>query len=400
MLAQTAQRVKVEVQLAAEERIHKSESQLAEAQRIAHLGSWEWNVETGKVNYSEEMYRIHDLEPQERPTYPRRFLARVHPDDRHQTIEHLRHAYRSQEPFNFEHRIHLSDGETRILQTRGRFLVDRSGRRMVGTTEDVTERVRAEQLRHRLMQEKATAQEAVGARDEFLSVVSHELRSPLTSLSLHIQALTARSKSSQRLTPAALATKLDTIDHQVRRLIRLANNLLDLSRITLGRLELERELLNLAELAREAVARNNESIAHAGCAVMLTGDDPVVGSWDRLRLEQVLDNLLSNAVKYGAGKPIEIDVRRQGGEACLAIRDHGQGIPREHQTRIFQKFERVATLRQSGGLGLGLWIVREVVTALGGSVSVSSEPGEGSTFVVALPLHAGSQSAALQGKTG
>jgi len=230
------------------------------------------------------------------------------------------------------------------------------------------------------------AREAVRARDEFLSIASHELKTPLTTLQLQIQGLARKLKSSvERPALQGLAPRVATSERQIERLTALINNLLDISRITAGRLDLDLEPVDLAAVAKEAAARFGEELARAGCVLELRAEGECVGRWDRLRLEQVVTNLLSNAAKYGAGRPIEIEVN--GGEATarFSIRDHGIGIPAEHQARIFERFERAVSDRHYGGLGLGLWIVRQIVEAFGGTIQVESRAGAGSTFTVLLP---------------
>ncbi|HKF44709.1 MAG TPA: PAS domain S-box protein [Thermoanaerobaculia bacterium] len=230
------------------------------------------------------------------------------------------------------------------------------------------------------------AREAVRARDEFLSIASHELKTPLTTLQLQVQGLIRKIRSGARDSPAeTVAARLTTAERQVERLTGLINNLLDISRITAGRLDLDLEPVDLGAVVREAAARSREESARAGCEIRMDVNGPCVGQWDRMRVEQVVSNLFSNAIKYGAGRPIEVAV---GGDEVLArftIRDHGIGIPPEHQARIFERFERAVSDRHYGGLGLGLWIVRQIVDALGGSILVESQSGKGSMFTVNLP---------------
>ncbi|WP_328285473.1 PAS domain-containing sensor histidine kinase [Myxococcus sp. NMCA1] len=234
------------------------------------------------------------------------------------------------------------------------------------------------------------AQEAVRARDSFLSVASHELNTPLTSLMLNIQALRREMEpraSNGPASPEALSTKVVAVQRQVSRLSSLVRELLDVSRITAGRLRLEREDLDLAALTREVVPRFTEDLARAGCALHLDAGGAATGHWDRLRLEQVLQNLLSNAIKYGRGRPIEVRVGADASRACLSVKDQGVGIPPEGRARLFQRFERLASERHYGGLGLGLWIVKQIVDAMEGRILVESVPGQGSTFTVELPRH-------------
>ncbi len=232
------------------------------------------------------------------------------------------------------------------------------------------------------------AQEAVRARDSFLSVASHELNTPLTSLTLNIQALRRDMEHRPGGGPAsaeALASKVVAVQRQVSRLSSLVRELLDVSRITAGRLVLEREHLDLAALTREVVPRFSEDLARAGCELHLDAQGPATGHWDRLRLEQVLQNLLSNAIKYGRGRPIEVRVGADAAHAWLSVKDQGLGIPPEGHARLFQRFERLASERHYGGLGLGLWIVKQIVDAMDGRIRVESTPGQGSTFTVELP---------------
>ena len=225
------------------------------------------------------------------------------------------------------------------------------------------------------------AQDAVRARDEFLSIASHELKTPLTSLALQSDSLRL---SARRSDAATLLRKVEVIRRSVDRLGRLVGSLLDLSRITAGRLELELEETDLAEVTREVVSRFDEEATRAGCVLRLDAPEPVTGMWDRLRLDQVVTNLLANAVKYGPGKPVDVQVRGEPGRAVCSVRDRGIGISAADQERIFGRFERAVSKRHYGGFGLGLWIAREIVEALGGAVRVVSAPGLGSTFTVEL----------------
>jgi signal transduction histidine kinase len=230
-------------------------------------------------------------------------------------------------------------------------------------------------------------QDAVRARDEFLSIASHELRTPITSLQLAAQGLLrlVRDVPIERAPPSFVVSSLDTAVRQTARMAALIDRLLDVSRIQAGRLDLQIEDVDLAAVAREIVAQSQAELANARTQVVLKADAPAVGRWDKARVEQVVSNLLSNAIKYGANKPIEIAVESDGATARLTVRDHGIGIAPERMPRIFERFERAVSSRHYSGLGLGLYIVRRVLEALGGSVRVQSAPGEGATFVVELP---------------
>ncbi len=235
----------------------------------------------------------------------------------------------------------------------------------------------------RLYQE---AQAAVAARDDFLSIASHELKTPVATLQLLIQNLLRRLQADpSSVSPATASERLAAVDKQVLRLTKLINDLLDLSRITDGRMELELEPTDLVSIVRDVVARHEEDARRAHCTVSLAVDSSAEGVWDRMRLDQVVENLLSNAIKYGAGGPIEVRVDGDESVARLMVRDEGIGIPPEAQARIFQRFERAVSASDYSGFGLGLWIVHQIVSAHSGNLRVESEPGRGSAFHVELP---------------
>jgi signal transduction histidine kinase len=233
----------------------------------------------------------------------------------------------------------------------------------------------------------AEAREAVQMRDGFLSMASHELHTPLTSLKLTLDALVKKAVADPHGTMPIpfLQAKLQRLERQVGRLADLVVELLDVARAAQGRLPLTMEALDLREVVRDVADRYADELSRQGCALWLQCN-PAVGHWDRSRLDQVVTNLLSNALKYGAGKPITITTRVEGDEAVLTVRDQGIGIAAENHERVFQRFERVVSGRHYGGFGLGLWIVREIVQAFGGQIAVDSKPDAGATFVVRLPL--------------
>ncbi len=223
------------------------------------------------------------------------------------------------------------------------------------------------------------AHEALRARDEFLAIAAHEIRGPISSLHLAVQTL-----RSGKLSPEGQATALEVIEREDRRLGRFVRELLDLGRIRGGRLQLSLEPVDLAEVVRETVSAQKGDIDASGSSITVTAPGSATGEWDRMRVEQIVANLLSNAVKFGGGKPIEIRVRDEGENVTLEVGDHGIGIPPEIQERIFNPFERGVSLRNYGGLGLGLYIVRSLTEAFGGSIAVESSPGD-TRFTVTLP---------------
>ena len=229
------------------------------------------------------------------------------------------------------------------------------------------------------------SQRSIAVRDEFLSIASHELRTPLTSMQLHVSGMQRQIKRPD-MTMDKVGDKLVALDRHVGRLTDLVNALLDVSRASAGRLQLDPADVDLVAVVREVAARFQPDLANARSFLSMQLPESLVGCWDPMRLDQVVTNFLSNAVKYGAGKPIEISVRSEGGRAILTVRDHGIGIATADQRRIFERYGRAVSAEHYGGLGLGLWIVRVYVDAMGGSIHVASEPGRGSVFTVELPL--------------
>jgi signal transduction histidine kinase len=221
------------------------------------------------------------------------------------------------------------------------------------------------------------------AREEFLHVASHELRGPIGTLRLAVQLLGRDVRKGR--TEDVLAHRLRIIERQAGRLSRLSDMLLDVSRITAGRLELAREAGDLSALVREVVARVVDEAGETGVELRVDAPEEVRCTFDAARLDQVVSNLLSNAVKYGRDAPVDVRVRREAGSAVVEVEDRGIGIAPEDRERIFDQFERALSARHFGGIGLGLWIVRQLVEAHGGKIRVRSAPGEGATFTVELP---------------
>jgi signal transduction histidine kinase len=233
------------------------------------------------------------------------------------------------------------------------------------------------------------AQEATRVREDFISIAAHELRTPLTPLKLQVELVRRHlTKRGIELEPGgpALLKLIDGSDKQIDRLSRLVEDMLDTSRVATGQLTLDLESVDLSELVRELVERLQPELSRAKCSLELRVEPNVVGRWDRVRIEQVLINLLTNATKYGAGKPIELTVTTGAGLATIVVRDFGIGIAPEDRQRIFERFERAVSRRGFGGLGLGLYVARQIVQAHGGAIRVESEIGKGSAFIVELPL--------------
>jgi light-regulated signal transduction histidine kinase (bacteriophytochrome) len=232
--------------------------------------------------------------------------------------------------------------------------------------------------------------EAVKVRDNFLSMASHELRTPLTVLKMQLGAL-ARGTRALESEPLRqdMHRRLEVARSQVGRLEKLISDLLDVSHISAGHLRVTLEMVDLGALVEEVLGRHHEQLARSGCTLHLDIEPGVTGRWDRLRLEQVITHLVNNALKYGRGQPIHVTLQQtpEGG-ARLTVRDHGVGISPEDQVRIFERFQRAVSDKHFAGFGLGLWLVRQVLQALGGHIRVESMPGHGASFTVELPPRA------------
>jgi signal transduction histidine kinase/PAS domain-containing protein len=227
------------------------------------------------------------------------------------------------------------------------------------------------------------AQDALRMRADFLSIVAHEIRSPLTSMHLSVQRLRRRP-----LPPSDLARALDLVEREDRRLGRFVDELLDVGRIQAGRFAFDFQEVDFSAVVRAAAAPLAGELARSRSSLAITTESTLLGHWDRFRLEQVVMNLLSNAIKFGLGKPIEVSLAASDRHAVLRVTDHGHGIASGMREKIFLPFERAVSARHYGGLGLGLYIVRTIVTGMGGTVGVESEPGAGTSFVVTLPRQA------------
>jgi signal transduction histidine kinase len=235
----------------------------------------------------------------------------------------------------------------------------------------------------RLKTIQAELTEAVRVRDEFMSVAGHELRTPLAALALQIQSLQRLTGQSER--DDRIHARLGKAIRQVERLSELVTELLDVSRIASGTLELHVERFDLAALVVEVVARLEDSATQAGVRLVFNPVTEVFGEWDRSRIDQVTTNLLINAIKYGDKKPVVVVVEGKNDHGRITVRDEGIGIAHDAQERVFERFERAVSERHYGGLGVGLWLCREIVHAHGGRIALHSEPGVGTTVTADFP---------------
>jgi signal transduction histidine kinase len=228
------------------------------------------------------------------------------------------------------------------------------------------------------------AQQALRAREEFLSIAAHELRGPLSAMNLAVQTLRRRD-----VPDPTRDRMLSLIEREGRRLTRFAQDITDITRIRAGTLGFADTEVDLVQIVREVVARLAPDVERSGSTVSVDAAAPVIGSWDRVRIDQVVTNLVINALKFGLGRPIELSIAASGGWGTLEVSDHGLGVRASQREVIFHPFERAVPVRHYGGLGLGLFIVRTIVTRYGGTVHVEPRDNGGSRFVVRLPQGAG-----------
>jgi signal transduction histidine kinase len=353
----------------AELALRRTADTLAEAQELASVGSWEWEVGSDRAIWSRGLFRIFGLEPTPNGAAQREaFFAPVAPRDRERVRDTIERAARERQPFELTYSIVLPDGAERVVFVRGRVDTDETGKgRLVGTAQDVTERHRLQVL-----------------RENILAAVSHELRTPLTSILGF--AVTLRERRST-LDDETAAEIIDELVRQSLRLERLLSDLLDIDRLRLGRLHAELAPANVTELARRAAAAVE---ATDGTGVDVHGDD-VVAIVDASKLERVLENLVANAVKHTpTGTTVSVTISADPRGVLIGVDDNGPGIPEPQKQEIFDLFARGAD-PNTPGTGVGLALAAQFVALQGGRVWVEDNPGGGAAFRVLLPAGATEQ---------
>lgn len=225
---------------------------------------------------------------------------------------------------------------------------------------------------------------------ELVATVAHELRNSVAPLifqvRLAVEQIERMKGADEPIPPDWAQNQFHGAEQRLNRLLETLNRLLDISRLSTGRVDLQPEPVNLVRAVRETVSSFEAELAAAHCELTLDERSAPTGWWDRVRLEQICRNLLSNAIRFGAGHPIEVAIDGDTDFAVLRVRDHGVGIPVDEQGRIFDRFERGAEPRH-GGFGLGLWVVKNICSAMGGTIVVESTPGDGACFTVTLPRY-------------
>jgi PAS domain S-box-containing protein len=394
----TADKLNAELRQEASEReciaadLRKREASLANAQRIAGIASWEWDLKANEIRGSDEAYRIFSIDREVESITFEDFLAMVHPDDRDAVAQAVTRALHDDETYSVEHRAVAADGSTRVVHQRGEVLRDENGNPvwMSGTTHDITDRHRiSEELRAASLR----AEEASEAKSRFLANMSHEFRTPLNAIIGYSEIL---REDALDLGQTANVNDLERINGAGRHLLALVNEILDLSKIEAGKTELHIESLDVQELVEEAVAtvrslvEANHNTLTLDCGTRLGRMDA-----DALRVRQMLYNLLSNAGKFTEYGEVRVTVRRiskskqtvRDGWILIEVSDTGIGMRPDQIRTAFEAFGQLdaSTTRKQGGTGLGLAITKHYCEMMGGAVSVQSEPDKGSTFTLRLP---------------
>jgi PAS domain S-box-containing protein len=355
-----------------ETRLRHRERLLVDAQGVAHLGVWEWDLETQRVIWSEELFRMYGLDPSgHQPTYAD-YLTRVHPDDRQRVSEATAAAIEEKRAYSHDERVYRSDGEMRHLHTWAEPVLDANGElvRLVGVCQDVTAR--------------KVAEEKSAWKSTLLHVASHEIKNPLSPMLLVLEQLTAGRYGPMS---ASQSDAVSLVMQQAQRISHLVRDLVDVALIEQGRLHFEPREFDLVPLVRRVA----ETFRPLGQRWGVSLDDALEGELavnaDPDRLEQVAVNLLSNAVKFTPqGRVVRVFAERVGSDAVVSVIDEGPGLDDEQRERLFVAFGEPGMPQHGGsGSGLGLFISKSLVEAHGGRLWCESTPGRGCTFSFAVP---------------
>ena len=385
-----------------EEKLRRSEASLAEAQRIAHLGNWDWGIVKNELRWSDEIYRIFGLKPREFGATYEAFLNSVHPDDREFVKKSVDEALNQRKYYSIDHRIVLPDASERIVHAQAEVFLGKAGRpiRMVGTIQDITELKRAEgairkaydeleakvaERTEELSQANIRLKGLDKLKSMFLASMSHELRTPLNTIigftGIMLQSVTGEITEEQR-------KQLTMVKSSANHLLALINDVIDVSKIEAGKIELDIEEFNLSNIAQEVKDSFKAAAEKKGLELSLEMPKELVIKSDERRTKQVIMNFVSNALKFTDKGKVEMTVAKEDGKAEVSVRDTGIGIKKEHMDTLFKAFSQTPTEGRptQEGTGLGLYLSKKIVDLLGGEIKAESEFGKGSVFTFTLPL--------------
>ena len=345
----------------------ESQERLQEAQRIASIGSWEWDLTTGKVAWSEELYRIYGIDPSTTPSLEM-VNEHMHPEDIDRVDRIIKTAIEEKRSFETEHRFMRPSGEIGFLAARGNAVVGRNGEllKMIGTAQDITDRKKQEVL-----------------RETFIANAAHELRTPLTSLLGFVDVI---AKRNDDLSPQQRAQAVEVMERSGARLAALVDNLLDLTKLQQGQLEIVPEPMDVADVCNEII---DSGAVPPGKNVTVDVPKGLIVRADRHRIYQVLINLLTNAYRYG-GDNIAVKGEASNGSILVTVSDNGPGVDEGLVDRMFEPFARGTASAGVGGSGLGLAIVKMLVEASEGEIWYESLDPSGARFAIRLEPHRGS----------
>ncbi len=359
-------------------------ARLDESQRIARIGSWDWEISSDTITWSDELYRIFDLEPRSFPATFDSFLERIHPDDRKMVGDTVVAALTDGRPFSFDHRVMTPSGDLRWVNGRGGVTLDDKGRpfRMSGTAQDITDRKRSEEAVQEALRRERIAADRLRAIDSFkdamLTAVSHELRTPL---SIVLGMAATLRKPNVAADPALVAELVGRIHVNAERLSRLLSDLMDLDRLKRGVIEPRRRSVDLTSLARTTV----EQIDCGDHIVKIIGS-PVVGVVDGAQVERIMENLVANAVRHTpGGSHIWVRLARTPDGTLVTVEDDGAGVSDDVKGAVFDVFWRGSGNDPAPGAGVGLSLVTRFAELHGGRAWVDDRPGGGAAFHVLLP---------------
>ncbi|HUS02324.1 MAG TPA: PAS domain-containing protein [Chitinophagaceae bacterium] len=358
------------------ETVEKQNKIFEYAEQIANMGTWIWNPETNKSHYSDNMFRLFGMEPQEVEPNFDTIPKFIHPEDRQIVLDSAKDLKEGNATV-IEYRVIRKDGVLRNFRNRTQIIDLNNEKYVIGTTQDITE-----------LHQKDIAQKTwellSKKKDEFISIASHELKTPVTNIKASLQILQDLLEDSSE--KENVLPFLERSANQVNKLTELINDLLDASIMDTGEIKIKKSIFNIGEALQESADEICSRIKE--CEIKIKGENEVLVMADKVRVQQVISNYLTNAIKYSPHhKTVYVTLERNEQMVKISVTDKGIGISEEDVPHLFEKYFRVdASSKKFSGLGLGLYISKEIIKKHGGTVGVSSSEGIGSTFWFTFPL--------------